>query len=153
MRSEDDVRTLLDDCLGRARAANLQAETIATDSPEGQRAIAEHLVWVNVAQALRWVLDELETFTPVRLDSPFTAPIRRGIVAAQGEEPLLVPAMGGSLPNYVFTGELGIPAFVVPYANPDEANHAPNENLEIARFMMGVKTGAAILAHLGAMKA
>ena len=84
------------------------------------------------------------------LDSPFTAPIRDAITAAQGEEPLLVPAMGGSLPDYVFTKVLGIPAFVVPYANADEANHAPNENLEVERFIMGIKTGAAMLAHLGA---
>ena len=86
------------------------------------------------------------------LDSPFTAPIRQGIAAAQGEEPLLIPAMGGSLPDYVFTKVLGVPAFVVPYANADESNHAPNENLEIARFIAGIKTGAAILAHLGAMR-
>ncbi len=84
------------------------------------------------------------------LDSPFATPIRRGIIAAQGEEPLLMPAFGGSLPDYVFTKVLGIPAFGVPYANADEANHAPNENLEIARFFMGIKTGAAMLAHLGA---
>lgn len=84
------------------------------------------------------------------LDSPFTDPIRRGIVAAQGQEPLLVPAMGGSLPDYVFTKVLGIPAFVVPYANADESNHAPNENIEVERFIMGIKTGAALLAHLGA---
>ena len=83
------------------------------------------------------------------LDSPFAEPIRRGIVAAQGEEPLLVPAMGGSLPDYVFTKVLGIPAFVVPYANADEANHAPNENLEVERFIAGIKTGAAMLACLG----
>jgi acetylornithine deacetylase/succinyl-diaminopimelate desuccinylase-like protein len=84
------------------------------------------------------------------LDSPFAEPIRRGIVAAQGEEPLLVPALGGSLPDYVFTKVLGIPAFGVPYANADEANHAPNENLELERFFMGMKTGAAMLACLGA---
>jgi len=83
------------------------------------------------------------------LDSPFTAPIRRGIVAAQGQEPLLVPAMGGSLPEYVFTKTLGIPVFGVPYANADEANHAPNENLEVERFFTGVKTGAALLLSLG----
>ncbi len=83
------------------------------------------------------------------LDSPFTAPIRRGIVAAQGEEPLLVPAMGGSLPEYVFTKTLGIPVFGVPYANADEANHAPNENLEVERFFTGIKTGAALLLSLG----
>src|SRR5438105_2058096 len=85
------------------------------------------------------------------LDSPFTEPLRRAIEAAQGIEPLLVPAMGGSLPDYVFTKTLGIPAFVVPYANADEANHAPNENLEVERFFMGIKTGAAMLAYIAAI--
>jgi acetylornithine deacetylase/succinyl-diaminopimelate desuccinylase-like protein len=83
------------------------------------------------------------------LDSPYAGPIRRGIVAAQGAEPLLVPALGGSLPDYVFTKLLGIPAFNVPYANADEANHAPNENMEVERFYLGIKTGAAMLAQLG----
>ncbi|MEO7018841.1 MAG: M20/M25/M40 family metallo-hydrolase [Ktedonobacteraceae bacterium] len=83
------------------------------------------------------------------LDSPFTETLRQAILAAQGAEPLFVPAMGGSLPNYVFTKTLGIPAFGVPYANADEANHAPNENMEVARFFMGIKTGAAMLSYLG----
>lgn len=85
------------------------------------------------------------------LDSPFAEPIRRAMTEAQGRGPLIVPALGGSLPDYVFTKILGIPAFGVPYANPDEANHAPNENLEVERFFTGIRTGAAILAHLGAM--
>lgn len=85
------------------------------------------------------------------LDSPYAEPLRRAITAAQGEEPLIVPAMGGSLPNYVFTKTLGLPTFVVPYANADEANHAPNENLEVERFYMGIKTGAAMLVVLGAL--
>jgi acetylornithine deacetylase/succinyl-diaminopimelate desuccinylase-like protein len=82
------------------------------------------------------------------LESPYAEPIRRGIAAAQLEEPLLVPTLGGSLPNYVFTGTLGIPAFNIPYANADQANHAPNENLEIERFFRGIKTGAAVLTYL-----
>lgn len=85
------------------------------------------------------------------LDSPYTEPIRRGVALGQGEEPLLVPALGGSLPDYVFTKVLGIPAFGVPYANPDESNHAPNENLELERFIKGIKTGAAMLTALGQM--
>jgi acetylornithine deacetylase/succinyl-diaminopimelate desuccinylase-like protein len=85
------------------------------------------------------------------LDSPYAEPICRGVIAAQGAPPLLVPALGGSLPDYVFTKILGIPAFGVPYANADESNHAPNENLEIERFIMGIKTGVAMLAYLGAM--
>ncbi len=83
------------------------------------------------------------------LDSPFTEPLRQAITAAQGAPPLLVPAKGASLPNYVFTKTLGMPVFGVPYANPDESNHAPNENMEIARFILGIKTGAAMLTYLG----
>jgi hypothetical protein len=56
------------------------------------------------------------------------------------------------LPDYVFTKILGLPAFVVPYANADEANHAPNENLKIECFIVGIKTGAALLAELGKMR-
>ena len=87
------------------------------------------------------------------LDSPYTEVIRAALRAGRGEEPLLVPAMGGSLPDYVFTKILGVPAFVTPYANADEANHAPNENLEVARFVDGIKTGAALLTGLGHWKA
>jgi acetylornithine deacetylase/succinyl-diaminopimelate desuccinylase-like protein len=83
------------------------------------------------------------------LDNPYAEPIRRGIVLAQEDEPLIVPALGGSLPDYVFTKVLGLPAFGVPYANSDESNHAPNENLEIERFYSGIRTGAAMLAELG----
>jgi acetylornithine deacetylase/succinyl-diaminopimelate desuccinylase-like protein len=52
----------------------------------------------------------------------------------------------------VFTKILGLHAFTVPYANPDERNHAPNENLEVERFIKGIKTGAAMLTHLGAIE-
>ena len=85
------------------------------------------------------------------LDSHFTAPLQRAIRAGRGEEPLLVPAMGGSLPDYAFTKILGVPTFLTPYANADEANHSPNENMEVDRFIDGIKTGAAVLFELGRM--
>jgi acetylornithine deacetylase/succinyl-diaminopimelate desuccinylase-like protein len=87
--------------------------------------------------------------TPI--DSPFTEPIRQAMVAALGAEPLLVPPLGGSLPAYVFTDILGLPTFGVPFANADQTNHAPNENLEVERFIGGIKAAASVLAHLGAM--
>jgi acetylornithine deacetylase/succinyl-diaminopimelate desuccinylase-like protein len=86
------------------------------------------------------------------MDSPYALPLAAAITQAQGEPPLLLPAMGGSLPEYVWTKTLGVHAFVVPYANADEANHAPNENLELERFFGGIRTGAAMLAHLGAVR-
>lgn len=87
------------------------------------------------------------------MDSPFAKPITQAVEHARGVGPLLYPSVGGSLPDYAFTKILGIPSFVVPYANADEANHAPNENLEIVRFIDGIRTGAALLDRLGAFKA
>jgi acetylornithine deacetylase/succinyl-diaminopimelate desuccinylase-like protein len=87
------------------------------------------------------------------MDSPFTAPIRAGMAAAQGSDPLLVPTLGGSLPLYVFTGILGLPTFGIPLGNADQANHAPDENLDLDRFRTGVKTAAAVLVKLGSMEA
>ena len=85
------------------------------------------------------------------LDSPYAQPLVDAVTAGRREVPLIVPALGGSLPDYVFTKILGVPAFVVPYANADEANHAPNENIEVDRFHDGIRTGAAIMSHLGRM--
>ena len=83
------------------------------------------------------------------MENRFTQVIVDAVRTARGVEPFLYPSVGGSLPDYVFTKTLGLPAFVTPYANADEANHAPNENLEIELFHSGIRTGAALLDHLG----
>ncbi len=85
------------------------------------------------------------------MDTPYADAICKGITLAHGVAPLLYPALGASGPDYVHTQILGIPAFFVPYANADEANHAPNENLTIDCFIKGIRTGAAMLATLGAL--
>lgn len=78
-----------------------------------------------------------------------SAPVRQALVAAYGMEPLLYPMGFGSLPGYAFTGILGIPAFVVNYANADAANHAPDENMTRECFHNGIRAGAALLHALG----
>jgi len=85
------------------------------------------------------------------MESPYAIPLRKAIFAARGVDPLEIPSAGGSLPNYVFTKILELPAFVTPYGNADEANHAPNENLSLECFINGIRTGAAVLAYLGEM--
>lgn len=82
------------------------------------------------------------------LESPFAQPLNRAVRTAWGVDPYHIPSLGGSLPDYVYTKILGIPAFVVPYANADERNHAPNENIIIECYINGIKTGAALLEEL-----
>lgn len=81
-------------------------------------------------------------------DSQYLAAIRDGAAEGLGEPPLVLPALGGSLPIFVFTGLLGLPCFGLPLANADEANHAPNENLELRWFYAGITASAAILTRL-----
>jgi acetylornithine deacetylase/succinyl-diaminopimelate desuccinylase-like protein len=83
------------------------------------------------------------------LDSPWTGPLRRGMAAATGAEPLLVPSLGGSLPLHALGAVLQAPVFGIPLGNPDQANHAPDENLALDRFVTGIKTAAAVLDALG----
>lgn len=93
----------------------------------------------------------LESTPPSKtpLDSPFSDIVRRAVQTGQGAEPLICPAGGGTLPAYVFTKILGLPSFGTPYANADESNHAPNENIRIDCFLNGIRTGAALLDGLG----
>lgn len=58
--------------------------------------------------------------------------------AAAGDDLLLIPALGGSLPLYLFTDVLGKPAIVVPIANHDDNQHAPDENLRIRNLWYGI---------------
>jgi acetylornithine deacetylase/succinyl-diaminopimelate desuccinylase-like protein len=102
----------------------------------------------------------VEAMTPEDIFAKVRAHLARHapeVIAASrigaGQEPLLFPCLGGSLPDYVFTKILGLPAFGTPYANADEANHAPNENLELDLFHRGIRTGAALLSELGRMRA
>jgi acetylornithine deacetylase/succinyl-diaminopimelate desuccinylase-like protein len=85
--------------------------------------------------------------TPI--DSPYTEAVLRGARAGLGEEPLLTPALGGSLPIAEFGETLGVPCYGIPFANADERNHAPNENMEIDRFLRGISGAAGVLLALG----
>jgi acetylornithine deacetylase/succinyl-diaminopimelate desuccinylase-like protein len=76
-------------------------------------------------------------------------PVVQEIVAATrsaaGEDLVLVPALGGSLPLYLFTEFLDRPAVIVPIANHDDNQHSPDENLRIRNLWYGIDLYAALL--------
>jgi acetylornithine deacetylase/succinyl-diaminopimelate desuccinylase-like protein len=65
--------------------------------------------------------------------------------ASGGEEVILTPGMGGSLPLYLFNQVLERPVVIVPIANHDDNQHAPNENLRLANLWYGIDLMAAVL--------
>ncbi|RKT54314.1 M20/M25/M40 family metallo-hydrolase [Saccharothrix australiensis] len=84
-------------------------------------------------------------------ETRWTDAVLRGAAAGLGEEPLLVPALGGSLPIAAFSDELGVPCYGVPLANVDERNHAPNENLALDWFRRGVVAAATVQQAIAAV--
>jgi len=71
-------------------------------------------------------------------DSKVVNVIKHSVENAYKQPPVLQPSLGGSLPDYVWTQILGVPSVVVPYANFDEANHSPNENMGVENFLTGI---------------
>ncbi len=69
---------------------------------------------------------------------PVVRPIVEAARRASADPVLLVPTMGGSLPLYLFTELLARPIVIVPIANHDDNQHAPDENLRIANLWYGI---------------
>ena len=72
---------------------------------------------------VRWAVDSLER--------------------TSGEKTALLPNLGGSLPNDIFTDVLGLRTIWVPHSYPGCSQHAPNEHLPPAllRQALGLMTG------------
>ena len=65
-----------------------------------------------------------------------------------GDELVLMPTMGGSLPLYLIAERLGAPVVILPIANHDNNQHAANENLRLGNLFQAVATYAALFAGL-----
>lgn len=81
--------------------------------------------------------------------TPMDLPIARDVAAAMrtlaGDSLLLTPTMGGSLPLFIITEITGAPTLVIPLANPDNNQHAENENLRVGHLWDGIATLAAVM--------
>ena len=88
----------------------------------------------------------LPSYTPV--EHPMAEAVRAAVERGFGTRPIDVPLAGGSLPDAAWTKTLGVPSFLVPYGDPEQANHAPNESYAVARYRQGIRTSATLLAEL-----
>ena len=80
-----------------------------------------------------------------RLD-PDDAWVRWGLASMErstGKRPALLPNLGGSLPNEVFSETLGLPTLWVPHSYPACSQHAPNEHIlaDVTRESLHIMAG------------
>jgi acetylornithine deacetylase/succinyl-diaminopimelate desuccinylase-like protein len=76
-------------------------------------------------------------------DHPWVEFVRASVEASVGRPPMVVPSLGGSLPNDVFADLLGLPTVWVPHSYASCSQHAPNEHLlaSVAREGLAIMTG------------
>jgi acetylornithine deacetylase/succinyl-diaminopimelate desuccinylase-like protein len=115
---------------------------IVSEEPD-EELLREHarVVW------LEWKMGYPALWTD--MDMPISKAVAQIVDDAVDGPIVLTPSLGGSLPLYIFSEILGAPPIVVvPIANHDNNQHAPNENLRIKNLWLGIEIYAALMARL-----
>ena len=84
-------------------------------------------------------------FNATRLDpdDPWVQWAVASLARTSGKKPAILPNLGGSLPNDIFTDVLGLRTIWVPHSYAGCSQHAPNEHLppQLLREALSVMTG------------
>ena len=123
--------------------ANLHLRyVVGTDVSRLREAVQAHLAQHGFAGI---EVSEPVVMAATRLDpdNPWVRFTLASIGRTTGARPVLLPNLGGSLPNDVFADILGLPTVWVPHSYPACQQHAPDEHLllPVAREALALMTG------------
>jgi acetylornithine deacetylase/succinyl-diaminopimelate desuccinylase-like protein len=92
--------------------------------------------------AIEAARDEVFKATRIDPDEPWVTWVA-SIETTTGKKVAVLPNLGGSLPNHIFTDTLGLKTVWVPHSYAGCSQHAPNEHLPIAllREALAIMTG------------
>jgi len=82
-------------------------------------------------------------------DHPWVRFALASLERTEGTPPDMLPNLGGSLPNDVFTDGLGLPTIWIPHSYPACAQHAPDEHLLAPLARQALRLMAGLFWDLG----
>jgi acetylornithine deacetylase/succinyl-diaminopimelate desuccinylase-like protein len=93
--------------------------------------------------AVRPSTDEPMAATRLDPEHPWVRWAAASVEATTGTRPVILPNLGGSLPNDCFADELGLPTVWVPHSYPACSQHAPDEHMlaDVAKDGLRIMTG------------
>ncbi|MBU6493115.1 M20 family metallopeptidase [Pandoraea sp.] len=121
---------------------------VGTPWEDLERIVRDHLDAHGFAQ----VQIEVERGMPatrVDPDDPWVQWALASLQRTTGKAPVLLPNLGGTLPNDVFAEVLGLPTLWVPHSYPGCSQHAPNEHLLGSVAREGLRIMAGLFWDLG----
>jgi acetylornithine deacetylase/succinyl-diaminopimelate desuccinylase-like protein len=125
---------------------------VGTDPDDIIPALRRHLDRHGFGQvSVRAARDVIMNATRLDPDNPWARWAAASIIDTTGRRPHMLPNLGGSLPNEVFTDILGLPTVWVPHSYAACSQHAPDEHLlaPVAREGLALMTG--LFWDLGAL--
>lgn len=81
----------------------------------------------------------------IPMSSPLATTLIEVAAAASEEDVVALPTFGGSIPLYEFEDVLGAPVAILPIANHDNNQHAPDENIRVANIWYGIRLWSTLL--------
>jgi acetylornithine deacetylase/succinyl-diaminopimelate desuccinylase-like protein len=81
----------------------------------------------------------------IPMESPLAATLLEVCEAATGDDVVALPTFGGSVPLYLFEDILDAPVAILPIANHDNNQHAPDENIRVANVWYGIDLWVSLL--------
>jgi acetylornithine deacetylase/succinyl-diaminopimelate desuccinylase-like protein len=93
--------------------------------------------------------DEIFHATRLDPDHPWVQWAASSIARTTNKKPAILPNLGGSLPNDIFSELLELPTVWVPHSYPACSQHAPNEHLPVAIAREGLGLMAGLYWDLG----
>ena len=93
-------------------------------------------------------------FAATRLDPehPWVVWVKRSIEKTSHAPTAVLPNLGGSLPNDIFSDLLGLPTVWIPHSYASCSQHAPNEHLLVPVARDGLRLMAGVMWDLGELK-
>jgi acetylornithine deacetylase/succinyl-diaminopimelate desuccinylase-like protein len=118
---------------------------VGTDPADVVPALQRHLVkngfrMVTVTQAR----DGFFPATRLDVEHPWVLWAAASLQRTSGKKPVILPNLGGSLPNDIFSDLLGLPTVWIPHSYASCSQHAPNEHMlapvarDALRLMAGI---------------
>ncbi len=83
------------------------------------------------------------------LDGPQAVKLVSILDELDGENTMLTPTLGGSLPIVLFEKALAAPIIVLPIANHDNNQHGRNENIRLQNLWDAIEIYAAVIENYG----
>lgn len=83
------------------------------------------------------------------VDHPWSKWVRNSFERTIGEQPAIIPSMGGSIGNDIFTDILRLPAIWVPHSYAACSQHAPDEHILFSGFRSAMEVMTGLYWDLG----